>query len=182
MDKPEKKKAEPEEEKYWIYEGERRPVVVQAKNARHAAHKVSQSSEYDGFPIYVTSIEDFARRCQGAKPSKEGHNEAPPLLAEPIFLIASMKKNERELYLETVRNMEEALSTMSVKTELLKLPLVVLFEIHPGLKNPIRHRSHIDFPGGEPAAFKIKENRDPLEGPPEPEFFDDGEEREHDKA
>ena len=169
MDKPEKKKAEPEEEKYWIYEGERRPVVVQAKNARHAVHKVSQSSEYDGFPIYVTSVEDFARRCQGAKP-KEGRNEAPPL-AESIFLIASMKKDKPELRLEIARNMEEGLSSMKVMIEVFRLQLVALFEIHPGLKKPICHRMHMD---GEPVAIKTMnaktmKDRDPLEGT---EFFD----------
>lgn len=48
---------------FWIYPGERRPVVVQAKNERHAKHKVTESPEYDGFPVYVFSVEKFAGRC-----------------------------------------------------------------------------------------------------------------------
>jgi hypothetical protein len=51
------------QEPYFIYPGERRPVIVQAKNKRHAIHKVQESPEYDGFPPYVFTIEDFNKRC-----------------------------------------------------------------------------------------------------------------------
>jgi hypothetical protein len=47
----------------WIYEGERRPVVVYAKNERHAKDKVRKSPHYDGFPIVVYPILKFISKC-----------------------------------------------------------------------------------------------------------------------
>lgn len=52
-----------EVELFWIYPGERRPVIVKAKNERHAKHKVSESPEYDGFSIYVYPVEKFSAKC-----------------------------------------------------------------------------------------------------------------------
>lgn len=60
------KKKEVEEksiDQVWIYEGERRPVVVHAKNERHAKDKVRKSPNYDGFPIYVVPIGKFLAKC-----------------------------------------------------------------------------------------------------------------------
>lgn len=50
---------------FFIYPGERRPVVVAAKNARHARDKILKSPEYDGFPVYIYPIEKFAEECAG---------------------------------------------------------------------------------------------------------------------
>lgn len=47
----------------WIYPGERRPVIVRAKNERHARHKVTESQNYDGFPVYVVGVEKFLSQC-----------------------------------------------------------------------------------------------------------------------
>lgn len=55
--------ASEEAEKLWIYPGERRPVIVKARNERHAKHKVTQSSQFDGFPVYVYPVEDFFKKC-----------------------------------------------------------------------------------------------------------------------
>lgn len=49
---------------YWIYPGERRPVVVQAKTKEEANQLVRQSPEYDGFPVYLYTVEQFAKMCR----------------------------------------------------------------------------------------------------------------------
>lgn len=49
---------------YWIYTGERRPVIVQAKSREEALSKVRQSPEYDGFPPDVMQVSEFERRCR----------------------------------------------------------------------------------------------------------------------
>lgn len=50
--------------RYWIYPGERRPVVVAAKTAEEAQKKVRESPAYDGFGIAIYRIEDFAVMCE----------------------------------------------------------------------------------------------------------------------
>lgn len=49
---------------YWIYPGERRPVVVQAPTEKEAQEKVQKSPEYDGFGSRVYSVEKFAKLCE----------------------------------------------------------------------------------------------------------------------
>jgi len=51
---------------YWIYPGERRPVVVKANTHEEAIKKIVQSHDYDGFPIMgkVYTIEQFALFCE----------------------------------------------------------------------------------------------------------------------
>jgi len=47
----------------WVYEGERRPVVVEAKNERHAKDKIRKSPHYDGFPILPIPLLKFLEKC-----------------------------------------------------------------------------------------------------------------------
>ena len=55
---------------YWIYPGERRPVVVKAETEEEAIEKVQKSPEYDGFPMpSVYRVEAFAVLCE--------HGQAP---------------------------------------------------------------------------------------------------------
>lgn len=49
---------------YWIYTGERRPVVVQAQSRDEAMRKVILSPEYDGFHPDVMQVSEFERRCR----------------------------------------------------------------------------------------------------------------------
>lgn len=49
---------------YWIYPGERRPVVVQAETESEAEKKVMKSQEYDGFGSRVYRVERFAEMCE----------------------------------------------------------------------------------------------------------------------
>ncbi len=51
---------------YWIYPGERRPVVVKASTCEEAIKKIVQSHDYDGFPIErgVYTVEQFALYCE----------------------------------------------------------------------------------------------------------------------
>lgn len=54
---------------YWIYPGERRPVVVQAETLAEAERKVRESPDYDGFGHRVFTVEDYARMCaEGSTP------------------------------------------------------------------------------------------------------------------
>lgn len=48
---------------YWIYPGERRPVVVRAETEKEAEKKVMESPEYDGFGHRVYPVERFAEMC-----------------------------------------------------------------------------------------------------------------------
>jgi len=48
---------------YWIYPGERRPVVVKAETNGEAEEKVRKSPDYDGFGVTVYRVEDFAKMC-----------------------------------------------------------------------------------------------------------------------
>lgn len=54
----------PELSNYWIYPGERRPVVVHAPTEKEAQQKVYKSPEYDGFGVTVYRVEEFARMCE----------------------------------------------------------------------------------------------------------------------
>lgn len=49
---------------YWIYPGERRPVVVKAETEEEALEKVRKSREYDGFGPSVYRVEAFAVLCE----------------------------------------------------------------------------------------------------------------------
>lgn len=49
---------------YWIYAGERRPVVVKAATEKEAEEKVAKSPEYDGFGSRVYRVELFADMCE----------------------------------------------------------------------------------------------------------------------
>ena len=51
---------------YWIYPGERRPVVVKASTYEEAIKKIERSQDYDGFPIMgkVYTVEQFALFCE----------------------------------------------------------------------------------------------------------------------
>jgi hypothetical protein len=48
---------------YWIYPGERRPVVVKAKTEEEAEELVRKSPEYDGFGSRVYRVETFGELC-----------------------------------------------------------------------------------------------------------------------
>lgn len=48
---------------FWIYPGERRPVVVKALTEKEAEDKVRKSPEYDGFGGKVYPVETFAELC-----------------------------------------------------------------------------------------------------------------------
>jgi len=52
---------------YWIYPGERRPVVVKAETREEAEKLVYESLEYDGFGAYVYRVEEFAKMCKEGK-------------------------------------------------------------------------------------------------------------------
>lgn len=54
---------------YWIYPGERRPVVVMAKDRMEAIRLVEKSPDYDGFAVFVYRVEEFAELC--------AHGETP---------------------------------------------------------------------------------------------------------
>ena len=56
----------PRSPQYWIYPGDRRPVIVEAPDATAASAKVQRSPEYDGFGWRVYSVEEFARLCEEA--------------------------------------------------------------------------------------------------------------------
>lgn len=49
---------------YWIYPGQRRPVVVGARNAEEAQKLVVASPEYDGFGSDVYLVDQFAKMCK----------------------------------------------------------------------------------------------------------------------
>jgi hypothetical protein len=49
---------------YWIYPGERRPVVVKAETEEEAKKLVRKSREYDGFGGRVYRVETFAELCE----------------------------------------------------------------------------------------------------------------------
>lgn len=51
-----------EEEVYWIYDGERRPVIVKARSHDEAEELIRKHSSYDGFPIVVHRVDEYARR------------------------------------------------------------------------------------------------------------------------
>lgn len=53
---------------YWIYPGDRRPVVVKADTEAEAIQKIVSSHEYDGFSTTVYTVEQFALFCE----SQEG--------------------------------------------------------------------------------------------------------------
>lgn len=57
-------KAHTLETEYWIYPGERRPVVVKAETEKEAIEKVHKSGEYDGFPVYVYRVDVFSKMCE----------------------------------------------------------------------------------------------------------------------
>jgi hypothetical protein len=48
---------------YWIYPGERRPVVVLATTEKEAVEKVQKSPHYDGFGDWVYRVEEYAKKC-----------------------------------------------------------------------------------------------------------------------
>lgn len=48
---------------YWIYPGERRPVVVKAATQEEAERFVRSSLNFDGFGGRVYSVEEYAKRC-----------------------------------------------------------------------------------------------------------------------
>lgn len=50
---------------FWIYPGDLRPVVVQAKSHPEAVEKVKRSPKYDGGATVVMRIDDFERYCRG---------------------------------------------------------------------------------------------------------------------
>jgi len=52
---------------YWIYPGQRRPVVVWAETMAGAEKKVHKSPEYDGFGDRVYRVEEFDRLCREGK-------------------------------------------------------------------------------------------------------------------
>jgi hypothetical protein len=52
---------------YWIYPGERRPVVVQAETEEEALEKVRKSPQYDGFGGPVYRVEAFAVLCEAPR-------------------------------------------------------------------------------------------------------------------
>jgi len=49
---------------YWIYPGERRPVVVKADTELEAIRKVRENPNYDGFGAKIYRVEEFAEICQ----------------------------------------------------------------------------------------------------------------------
>jgi hypothetical protein len=57
----------PRPSRYWIYPGDRRPVVVEAADATEASAKVQRSPMYDGFGWCVYPVEGFARMCEEGK-------------------------------------------------------------------------------------------------------------------
>jgi hypothetical protein len=48
---------------YWIYPGERRPVVVKAESREEAEELIRNNKQYDGFGAYAYRIEEFAKMC-----------------------------------------------------------------------------------------------------------------------
>jgi hypothetical protein len=54
---------------YWIYPGERRPIIVKAETEEEALEKVRKSPEYDGFGPSVYRVEAFSVLCE--------HGQAP---------------------------------------------------------------------------------------------------------
>lgn len=53
-----------EMERYWIYPGERRSIIVKASSREEAEGKVRKSPLYDGFGGRIYAIEEFAERCE----------------------------------------------------------------------------------------------------------------------
>jgi len=49
---------------FWIYPGERRPVVVKAPTEIDAREKVQKSPHYDGFGGRIYRVELFAEMCE----------------------------------------------------------------------------------------------------------------------
>lgn len=49
---------------YWIYPGERRPVVVMADTQEEADKEVRQSPDYDGFGGRIYTVEEYSTLCK----------------------------------------------------------------------------------------------------------------------
>ena len=49
---------------YWIYPGERRPVVVKADSEKEAEDRVRENPAYDGFGIKVYPVQTFETLCR----------------------------------------------------------------------------------------------------------------------
>ena len=49
---------------YWIYPGERRPVVVKAETVEEAKRLVHENPQYDGFGDHVYTVAEFEKRCR----------------------------------------------------------------------------------------------------------------------
>lgn len=49
----------------WIYDGDRRPVIVEAPTRAEAVEAVGRSPFSDGFGTTVVPVELFARYCRG---------------------------------------------------------------------------------------------------------------------
>lgn len=52
---------------FWIYAGERRPVVVHAPTKEEAEEKIRKSPQYDGFGATAQRVEDFAKLCESPR-------------------------------------------------------------------------------------------------------------------
>lgn len=55
----------PRRSHFWIYDGDRHPVIVEAPTRAEAVEAVKRSPMHDGFGMTVVPIELFARYCQG---------------------------------------------------------------------------------------------------------------------
>src|SRR3990172_1042335 len=97
------------EDPLWIYPGERRPVIVQAKNERHAKHKVSESPEYDGFPVYVYSVEKFSAR----RLPKGGGTKLEDTAEEKKLEEAKKKAKELFLIVKVIGGLTETVSAFT---------------------------------------------------------------------
>ena len=98
---------------FWIYPGERRPVIVQAKNERHAKHKVMESPEYDGFPVYIYSIDKFAGRCV----PQNGGTNPPDMANEEAVEIPAQKRHELFVMVKVVGGLTERVEAFTSKGE-----------------------------------------------------------------
>lgn len=80
---------------FWIYPGERRPIVVQASTQEIAMKRVQESPHYDGFPAYAEPVEKFSDYCTpagGWKTKDEPRRTASDVLEEPkdLFLLVKV--------------------------------------------------------------------------------------------
>lgn len=96
---------------FWIYPGERRPVIVQARNERHAKHKVSESPEYDGFPVYVMPVHEFSGRCA----PKGGGTDLPEVPGEESVSAPAQDRQEIFLAVKVVDGLIERVESFASK-------------------------------------------------------------------